>query len=75
MGNVDAMEPAQPNAAGDAALGEIFDSISINRAQAASKAIGYLEKVLSINAVPESTRLILTGAIVALAVLAQRSRK
>ena len=37
--------------------------------------IGYLEKVLSINAVPESTRLILTGAIVALAVLAQRSRK
>jgi hypothetical protein len=41
---IDAMEPAQPNAAGDAALGEIFDSISINRAQAASKAIGYLEK-------------------------------
>lgn len=37
--------------------------------------IGYLEKILSINAVPESTRLILTGAIVALAVLAQRSRK
>lgn len=36
--------------------------------------IGYLEKVLSINAVPESTRLILTGVIVALAVLAQRSR-
>lgn len=37
--------------------------------------IGYLDKILSINAVPESTRLILTGAIVALAVLAQRSRK
>lgn len=37
--------------------------------------IGYLEKILSINAVPESTRLILTGAIIALAVLAQRSRK
>ena len=37
--------------------------------------IGYLEKILSINAVPESTRLILTGAIVALAVFAQRSRK
>ena len=37
--------------------------------------IGYLEKILSINAVPESTRLILTGGIVALAVLAQRSRK
>lgn len=37
--------------------------------------IGYLEKILSINAVPESTRLILTGAIIALAVLAQRSRR
>jgi ribose transport system permease protein len=36
--------------------------------------IGYLEKILSINAVPESTRLILTGMIIALAVLAQRSR-
>ena len=41
---IDAMEPAQPTAEGDAALGEIFDSISINRAQAASKVIGYLEK-------------------------------
>jgi ribose transport system permease protein len=37
--------------------------------------IGYLDKILSLNAVPESTRLIVTGAIVALAVLAQRSRK
>lgn len=37
--------------------------------------IGYLEKILSINSVPESTRLILTGGIIALAVLAQRSRK
>jgi ribose transport system permease protein len=37
--------------------------------------IGYLEKILSINAVPESTRLSLTGAIIALAVLAQRSRR
>ncbi len=37
--------------------------------------IGYLDKILSLNAVSESTRLILTGAIVALAVLAQRSRK
>ncbi len=36
--------------------------------------IGYLEKVLSINAVPESWRLILTGAIVVVAVLAQRRR-
>ncbi|RYG49409.1 ABC transporter permease [bacterium] len=37
--------------------------------------IGYLEKILSINAVPESWRLILTGAIVVAAVLAQRSRR
>jgi len=37
--------------------------------------IGYLEKILSINAVPESTRLILTGAIIVVAVLAQRSRR
>ncbi|RYG39557.1 ABC transporter permease [bacterium] len=37
--------------------------------------IGYLEKILSINAVPESWRLILTGAIVVAAVLAQRARR
>jgi ribose transport system permease protein len=37
--------------------------------------VGYLEKILSINAVPESTRLMLTGAIIVLAVLAQRSRR
>ncbi len=37
--------------------------------------IGYLEKILSINAVPESWRLILTGGIVVVAVLAQRNRK
>lgn len=37
--------------------------------------VGYLEKILSINAVPESTRLILTGAIIVIAVLAQRSRR
>jgi ribose transport system permease protein len=37
--------------------------------------IGYLEKVLSINAVPESWRLILTGAIIAVAVLAQQGRR
>ncbi|RYG26820.1 ABC transporter permease, partial [bacterium] len=37
--------------------------------------IGYLDKILSLNAVPESTRLIVTGTIVVLAVLAQRSRK
>jgi len=37
--------------------------------------IGYLEKILSINAVPESSRLMLTGAIIVLAVLAQRRRR
>lgn len=36
--------------------------------------IGYLEKVLSINAVPEASRLMLTGAIIVIAVLAQRRR-
>ena len=34
--------------------------------------IGYLEKVLSINAVPEASRLMLTGAIIIIAVLAQK---
>jgi ribose transport system permease protein len=34
--------------------------------------IGYLEKILSINAVPEATRLMLTGAIVVAAVLTQK---
>jgi ribose transport system permease protein len=37
--------------------------------------IGYLEKILSINAVPESYRLILTGAIIIGAVLFQKARK
>jgi ribose transport system permease protein len=37
--------------------------------------IGYLEKILSINAVGESTRLMLTGAIIVGAVLFQRVRK
>ncbi len=36
--------------------------------------IGYLEKILSINAVGESTRLMLTGAIVAGAVILQQGR-
>jgi len=36
--------------------------------------IGYLEKILSVNAVPEASRLMLTGAIIVLAVLAQRRR-
>jgi ribose transport system permease protein len=36
--------------------------------------IGYLEKILSINAVPEASRLMLTGAIIVIAVLAQRRR-
>jgi ribose transport system permease protein len=34
--------------------------------------IGYLDKILSINAVPEASRLMLTGAIIVAAVLAQR---
>lgn len=37
--------------------------------------IGYLEKVLSINAVPEASRLMLTGAIIIVAVLAQRRKR
>jgi ribose transport system permease protein len=37
--------------------------------------IGYLEKILSINAVPEASRLMLTGMIIVIAVLAQRRRK
>ncbi len=37
--------------------------------------IGYLEKILSINAVPEASRLMLTGLIIVVAVLAQRRRK
>ena len=36
--------------------------------------IGYLEKILSINAVGESSRLMLTGAIIIAAVLLQRRR-
>jgi ribose transport system permease protein len=34
--------------------------------------IGYIEKILSINAVPEANRLMLTAAIIVIAVLAQR---
>ncbi|MCP4249127.1 MAG: ABC transporter permease [bacterium] len=37
--------------------------------------IGYLEKILSINAVPEANRLMLTGVIIIAAVLAQRRRR
>lgn len=37
--------------------------------------IGYLDKILSINAVGEAPRLMLTGAIITAAVLFQRSRK
>lgn len=37
--------------------------------------IGYLDKILSINAVPEAGRLMLTGAIIVIAVLAQRRRR
>lgn len=37
--------------------------------------IGYLDKILSINAVPEAGRLMLTGAIIIIAVLAQGRRR
>jgi ribose transport system permease protein len=37
--------------------------------------IGYLEKILSINAVPEAGRLMLTGAIIVAAVLTQRRKR
>lgn len=37
--------------------------------------IGYLEKILSINAVPEASRLMLTGVIIVAAVLTQRRRR
>ena len=37
--------------------------------------IGYLEKILSINAVGEENRLMLTGAIIIGAVLFQKSRR
>ena len=37
--------------------------------------IGYLEKILSINAVPEASRLMLTAVIIVVAVLAQRRRR
>jgi ribose transport system permease protein len=36
--------------------------------------IGYLEKILSINAVPEASRLMLTGVIIVAAVLTQKRR-
>jgi ribose transport system permease protein len=37
--------------------------------------IGYLQKILSLNAAPEATRLMLTGAIIVCAVLFQRGKK
>ena len=37
--------------------------------------IGYLQKILSLNAAPEATRLMLTGAIIICAVLFQRGRE
>ena len=37
--------------------------------------IGYVDKILSINARPEAQRLMLTGAIIVIAVLAQRRRR
>jgi ribose transport system permease protein len=37
--------------------------------------IGYLDKILSINAVPEAGRLVLTGVIIVIAVLTQRRQR
>ncbi|MBI4904810.1 MAG: ABC transporter permease [Acidobacteria bacterium] len=37
--------------------------------------IGYLEKILSLNAVPEASRLMLTGVIIVAAVLTQRRKR
>jgi ribose transport system permease protein len=37
--------------------------------------IGYLQKILSLNAAPEATRLMLTGVIIVCAVLFQRGRE
>lgn len=37
--------------------------------------IGYLDKILSVNAVPEASRLMLTGAIIVIAVLTQKRRR
>lgn len=37
--------------------------------------IGYLEKILSINAVPEASRLMLTGLIIVVAVIFQKTRR
>jgi len=37
--------------------------------------IGYLQKILSLNAAPEATRLVLTGTIIICAVLFQRGRR
>jgi hypothetical protein len=41
---IDAVEAIEPEARGDAAVGEIFATISQDRARAAAKAIGYLDR-------------------------------
>jgi ribose/xylose/arabinose/galactoside ABC-type transport system permease subunit len=47
---------------------------SIGRTAFGILTIGYLEKILSINAVGEETRLMLTGLVIVVAVLAQHTR-
>lgn len=47
---------------------------SIGRTAFGILTIGYLEKILSINAVGEETRLMLTGLVIVIAVLAQHAR-
>jgi hypothetical protein len=39
---IDALEPTKPDASGDEAVAEIFEAVSVNRGQAAKKALGYL---------------------------------
>ncbi len=41
---IDALEPIKPGSSGDDAVGEIFDTVSSNKTDAARKAIGYLNQ-------------------------------
>ena len=41
---IDALEPIKPGSSGDDAIGEIFDTVSENKTEAARKAIGYLSQ-------------------------------
>ena len=41
---IDALDADAPEASGEAAVGEIFETVSDNRSKAAEKVVGYLEK-------------------------------